>query len=136
MTAAPAEPRRRVALLGLAAAVIALGLLVHYLLAGDSASFAADALYAVLIALIVMVIAPRTRPTLVAGIAFVVCALIELAQLTGGPATLARAFPPAALVFGSGFAWGDLVAYTVGVLLVLAADILLLRDRRRRRRRS
>jgi len=125
MTSAAARPRRRLRVLTLAALVIAAGLGVHYLLGGELAGFLADALYAALIALLVMLLAPRTRPALVAGIAFVVCALIELAQLSGIPAALARAFPPSALVFGSGFAWGDLVAYALGVLAALAADILL-----------
>jgi hypothetical protein len=124
MTSAAARPRRRLPVLTLAAPVIAAGLLLHYLLRGDFGSFLADALYAVLIALLVMLLAPRTRPALVATIAFAVCALIEVAQLTGIPAALARAFPPSALAFGSGFAWGDLVAYAVGVLAALVADIL------------
>jgi len=124
MTSAAARPRRRLPVLALAALVIAAGLGVHYLLGGELAAFLADALYAVLIALLVMLVAPRTRPTLVAGIAFAVCALVELAQLSGIPAALARAFPPSALVLGSGFAWSDLVAYALGVLAVLAADIL------------
>ncbi|MET0991391.1 MAG: DUF2809 domain-containing protein [Lacisediminihabitans sp.] len=124
MTSAAARPRRRLPVLALAALVIAAGLGVHYLLGGELAAFLADALYAVLIALLVMLVAPRTRPALVAGIAFAVCALVELAQLSGIPAALARAFPPSALVLGSGFAWSDLVAYALGVLAVLAADIL------------
>jgi len=124
MTSAAARPRRRLPVLALAALVIAAGLGVHYLLGGELAAFLADALYAVLIALLVMLVAPRTRPALVAGIAFAVCALVELAQLSSIPAALARAFPPSALVLGSGFAWSDLVAYALGVLAVLAADIL------------
>jgi len=131
MTSAAARPRRRLPVLLAAALVTAAGLGVHYLLDGEPAALLADALYAVLIALLVMLIAPRLRPVSVAAIAFLVCALIELAQLTGIPAALARAVPPAALVFGSGFAWGDLVAYAVGGLAVLAADILLRRGIRR-----
>ena len=127
MTSASARPRRRLPVLLAAALVIALGLAVHYLLGGEPAAFLADALYAVLIALLVMLLAPRTRPAVVAGVAFAVCALIELAQLSGLPAALAQAVPPAALVFGSGFAWGDLVAYALGVLAVFGVDILLSR---------
>ncbi|WP_295018328.1 DUF2809 domain-containing protein, partial [uncultured Micrococcus sp.] len=51
-------------------------------------------------------------------------------QLTGVPAALGRAFPPARLVLGTGFLWSDLVLYGVGVAAVALVDAALRRRRR------
>lgn len=67
---------------------VAAGLVVHLALPGSiGTDIAGDALYAVLIYLLVVVLAPRLRPTSVAVIAGTVCVAIELFQLTGLPAS-------------------------------------------------
>ncbi|WP_167041181.1 DUF2809 domain-containing protein [Salinibacterium sp. ZJ454] len=112
--------------------VTAAGLLVHFTLAGAAADFTADALYAVLAYLVVALLAPRMPPAAVAGIAYGLCALIELGQLTGLPAALAVLFPPARLLLGTTFAPLDLLAYAVGVAGALLAEWLLLARRAHR----
>ncbi|WP_166874312.1 DUF2809 domain-containing protein [Salinibacterium sp. ZJ450] len=107
--------------------VTAAGLLVHFTLAGAAADFTADALYAVLAYLVVALLAPRMPPAALAGIAYGLCALIELGQLTGLPAALAVLFPPARLLLGTTFAPLDLLAYAVGVAGALLAERLLAR---------
>ena len=91
---------------------------------------AGDALYAVLIYVLVAFCTPRARVGTVAAAAFGICAGIELFQLTGVPAALGQAFPPARLVLGTGFLWSDLVLYGVGVAAVALVDAALRRRRR------
>ena len=114
--------RRRAWLLGCAAFVIATGLFVHMVGSGAAGDFTADALYAVLIYLLVALVLPRSSSVAVAGIALAFCVAIELFQLTGVPGVLSDAFPPARLVFGTTFAPVDLIAYAAGTGLALAAD--------------
>ena len=81
-----------------------------------------DALYAVLAFLLVAFAAPQARTAVLAAAALGVCATIELLQLTGVPAALGRAFPPARLVLGTGFLWSDLLLYLVGVAAAAGVD--------------
>lgn len=124
--------RRRAWLLGCAAGVIASGLLVHVICSGPAADFTADALYAVLISLLVAILLPRASSVTVAGIALAFCVAIELFQLTGVPGILSDAFPPARLVFGTTFAPVDLIAYALGTGVALAADAAVRRPRANR----
>ncbi|MGO2151585.1 MAG: DUF2809 domain-containing protein, partial [Microbacterium gubbeenense] len=102
---------RRVILGVLALVVIATGLGVHVLAPGSFATDAAgDVLYAVLIYLLAAIVVPRGAWA----IALAWCVGVELFQLTGLPAQWGS---PWTLVFGSGFAWTDLVFYSVGVAL-------------------
>ncbi len=110
--------RRRIRLALAAVVVVVTGLLLHRAGAG----FAADALYTVLIYLLVALIVPRARVTVPAVTAFGFSAAVELWQLTGVPARLADAVPVSALVLGTGFQWPDLVAYAVGAGVAAAAD--------------
>lgn len=119
--------RRRAALAVAAVAVVLTGLTVHALAAGWVGGLAGDALYAVLIVLLVALVAPRAPSALVGGVAFAVCAAIELLQLTGVPAQLSAAIPGAELVLGSTFQATDLIAYGVGAALAVAADLLIRR---------
>ncbi|QYM63218.1 DUF2809 domain-containing protein [Microbacterium sp. Se5.02b] len=82
--------RRRIVLLVLAAVTVAAGLIVHRTVTGVPGDIAGDALYAVLISLLVALVAPRAHPAAVAVIAFAVCAAVELLQLTGLPASWRR----------------------------------------------
>lgn len=122
--------RRRPALLVAGILTIAAGLLVHFTMTDAVGQLAADALYAVLVYLVVAFAFPAVRRNFVAAIAFAACALIELFQLTDVPLLLAEAFPPARLVLGTTFAPLDLVAYAVGVAVACIVDVLAQRPRR------
>lgn len=99
-----------------AAGLVALGLLVSRL-DGPLADKVGDVLYAALVYALLVVVAPRARRWAVAAVAFGVCALVELAQLTGIPAAAVAAVPAARYVLGTTFVALDLVAYAVGVAL-------------------
>lgn len=116
---------RRALLIFVALDVIVFGLLVHYLLSGAFANFLADALYAVMIYLLIAVIWPKAKHLLVAACALGFSAGVELFQLTPLPAQLSEAFPPARLVLGTTFSAIDLLAYAVGVVVVLAVDFVI-----------
>lgn len=115
--------RRRLIAAGLAAATVVAGLAVRFALRGGAASdIAGDALYAVLVYLIVVFLAPRARPAAVAAVAGSLCVAIELFQLTGLPVAWAATFPPIALVLGSGFDARDIVVYLVAVAAAAFID--------------
>ncbi|QNA93043.1 DUF2809 domain-containing protein [Microbacterium sp. Se63.02b] len=114
--------RRRIVLLVLAAVTVAAGLIVHRTVTGVPGDIAGDALYAVLISLLVALVAPRAHPAAVAVIAFAVCAAVELLQLTGLPRELASVFLPTTLVLGSGFDARDIVVYAVAVAATALTD--------------
>lgn len=122
----PQRHRTRRAVLGLAAvATVTLGLGVRTLFDGAWTGPAGDALYAVLIYLLVAIAIPRKFRILVAAGALTACVLIELLQLTGLPSALGAAWPPVRLVLGTTFGTADLIAYTAGCVLAYAADRLL-----------
>ncbi|MFG2534123.1 DUF2809 domain-containing protein [Streptomyces sp. NPDC048511] len=87
---------------------------------GDMAKYAGDALYTVLIHTLVVLLAPRVRPLTAAGVALAFSWAVELAQLTGVPADLARHSTVARLVLGSTFNAPDLLWYAVGAALAWA----------------
>lgn len=78
---------------------------------------AGDAVYAAFVYTLLVVVAPRARPSILAAVAFGICAAVELAQLTGVPARVVDAVPAARYALGTTFAAVDLVAYAVGVAL-------------------
>lgn len=83
-------------------------------------AYVGDGLYAVLVALLLGFVFPRGRTALPA---LLLCFAIELSQAFHPPWLDAlRARRAVALVLGRGFVWSDLVAYTVGVGLVAAAE--------------
>lgn len=122
MAIAKAPLSRRAALIVAAVGVVILGLALHYLSLGGPAGLAADALYTVLVYLVLAAIAPRTPRHWLALAAFGFSAAVEFSQLTGIPAQLAESFPPSRLVFGTTFSGWDLAAYAVGAATVWAAD--------------
>lgn len=122
-------PSRRTVLFLAGVCTVILGLAVHFLVAGDFASLVADALYTVLVYLVLAFLFPKAGRHWVALAAFAVSALIELAQLTGIPAQLAVSFPPSRLIFGTTFSAPDLLAYAAGALAVWAVDVLVSRRR-------
>lgn len=113
---------RRLVLLVCAIVVIATGLGVHTWVKGDVGGFVGDALYAVLVFVLVSLVVPRAHLLLTAGVSLTFCWGIELLQLTGIPAVLSRTVPGAALVLGSTFQPMDLLAYAVGVGAAAGVD--------------
>lgn len=118
---------RRPALLISAAGVTALGLGLHFLAVGELANWITDALYTVLVYLVLALLLPGAKRHWIAASAFAASALIELAQLSNIPAQLAVTFPPSRLIFGTTFSATDLLAYAVGALAVYGADTLISR---------
>ena len=90
------------------------GLSVSHFWHGSVPGLVGDALYAVMVFLLVALAAPRTRAVAVGGIAFGLCVIIELAQLTGVSAAVVQAWWPARYLLGTTFQSLDLVAYAVG----------------------
>lgn len=80
-----------------------------------------DACYAAMIVVALAFARPTCARVQLALFAFAIGASIECFQLTGLPAEWARALRPLALVFGTTFAWADLVAQAVGVGAATAA---------------
>ena len=119
--------------MAVAVAVLVAGLLVHRYGSGEIGDIAGDALYAVLVYLLFAVLLARSSRTLPAALAIIFCTAIEFLQLTDLPRTLALAFPPSALVLGSGFAQRDLLVYPASILLALLVDAALSRGARRQR---
>ena len=126
---------RRVALAFGAAAVVAAGLWARTGLAGAAGDAAGGILYAVLLYLLLAFVAPRARCRTIAAAAVVLCAGIELFQLTPWPARWADLWPPLRLVFGATFNVWDLPAYAAGGFAAGIADHLLLRRVSASRRR-
>lgn len=111
---------RRPRLVAAAAAVVLAGLLVTQVARGPAA--VGDGLYAVLIYLLVALVAPRRRARVVAAVAFMACAVVEFAQLTGVSATIVEAMAPLRYVLGTTFQATSLVSYAVGAALAAAVD--------------
>lgn len=114
-----AASRRRVRLVALAAAVgcLVLGLALQLVDRTPAVDVLGGLLYAALIGALALLVAPGLPPWAVAAIAFGLSAAIELLQLTGLPATIVAAVPPARLVLGSSFDPWDLAAYVGGAAL-------------------
>jgi hypothetical protein len=108
---------RRTAPAVAAVVTVAAGLSVRSVLGGDLAKYAGDALYALLIFWLVLVVAPRTRVWVAAVVAFGVSVAVELFQLTGVPAELGAQSALARLVLGTTFNAPDLPFYAVGAAL-------------------
>lgn len=106
--------RRRAAPAAAAVVTVVAGLSVRAVLGGDLAKYAGDALYALLIFWLVLVVAPRTRGWVAAAVACGVSVAVELFQLTGIPAELGAHSTLARLVLGTTFNAPDLPFYAVG----------------------
>ncbi|MFB6892376.1 DUF2809 domain-containing protein [Kitasatospora sp. NPDC056327] len=112
------DPRGRAAVRGTAAAAavltVAAGLGVRAAGGGDTAKYAGDALYTVLLYALAVLVAPRLRPLAAAAWAAGPSWAVELFQLTGVPDDLARRSTLARLVLGSTFNPPDLFWYLAG----------------------
>jgi uncharacterized membrane protein YdbT with pleckstrin-like domain len=106
--------RRRRMLAAVAGLIMVTGLLVHFTLVSAAGNFVADALYAVMLFVVLSFVFVRASGWRIALAAFLICLAIELFQLTGVPSSLAEVFPPVRLLLGTTFAAIDLVAYFVG----------------------
>ena len=122
-----AVPRSRGPLLAALALTLVAGVATTRLpaSAGPLGDAAGDGLYAVAVWLVLALLAPRTRTLVLTSTTFGLCALVELAQLTGGPAAVVDAFPPARYLLGTTFVATDLLAYAVGSLAATALDLRL-----------
>ena len=127
----PSVRARRRGLLVSSVLVIAAGLVTHFVGSGPTADFAGDALYAVMIYLVIAIAFPRAAFWIVGATALALCTLIECFQLTGLPALWAQSFWPVRLVLGVGFDVRDLVAYAVGAGAAPLVDLALSRRRAR-----
>ena len=128
----PRARRRRLLTAVAAAATVALGVVAKLAVPGLTGDLLGSALYTVLLALLLALVAPRlVAPRLAApvaaGAATAASVGIELLQLTGLPAAAADAFPPVAWVLGSTFVATDLLGYLAGGV----AGLVLLRVLRR-----
>jgi hypothetical protein len=83
-----------------------------------------DALYAVLVLLLVALAVPRWSRAGQAGAALAACWAVELAQATGGPAVAVAAWPPLRYLLGTTFVATDLLWYALGVLLAWSVTVL------------
>ncbi|MGW1815818.1 ribosomal maturation YjgA family protein [Streptomyces sp. NPDC002125] len=125
--AVPPASAVRAAALAAAVVTVAAGLGVRAAAGGEAAKYAGDALYTVLIHTLVVLLAPRVRPPAAAGVALAVSWVVELLQLTGVPADLARRSMVARLVLGSTFNAPDLLWYAGGAALAWAVHRRLVR---------
>ncbi|HEY0187903.1 MAG TPA: DUF2809 domain-containing protein [Cellulomonas sp.] len=99
------------------ALVTAAGLAVARWGSGAAADALGDALYAVLVLVVVRFAVPGRSRAVQGGVALAICALVELAQLSGVPAAVVAAVPQSRYLLGTTFVATDLLAYAVGVLM-------------------
>ncbi|MFE2378439.1 DUF2809 domain-containing protein [Streptomyces sp. NPDC059398] len=99
---------------GAAVVTVAAWLGVRALAGGVFAKYAGDALYTVLVFLVVLIIAPRLRAAPAAAIALAFSWAVEFLQIAGVPAVLRP-------VLGATFNAPDLFWYAVGAALCWAA---------------
>lgn len=142
----PATSLKRALLLGAAILTIVAGLTVHWSVSATWANPVTNALYTVLVALLIAFAAPRLPLWQVAIGAFGFSAIVEFFQATGVPAALADQWAPSALLLGTTFVPTDFISYALGAaafLMVSLAASLLIRwiragilDRREQDRRS
>lgn len=87
-----------------------------------------DMLYAIMSYWLFRVIIPQKSRNYAFALAILFCFSIEFLQLLQSPFwTTLRSNPYLRLVFGQGFLWSDLVAYTIGAVLAQQIDRLFIR---------
>lgn len=89
-----------------------------------------DALYAVLVYLLLRALQPGRRLPITALVALALMAAIESFQLTDIPDIMAHSgnviLKLVAIALGTGFHWHDMLAYAIGIMSAMLADIFLL----------
>lgn len=116
------RPWRTTAIVG--GLVVAAGLATARYGTGPLGDALGDALYAVLVLLLVALALPRLSRPAQAGLALAVCWTVEAAQATGGPAAAVAAWPPLRYLLGTTFVATDLLWYAVGVLVASSVTVL------------
>jgi hypothetical protein len=106
---------------------IATGLGARAWLAGLPAKVAGDALYTVLLYVLVVLVRPAVRPVHAFAIALGVSVAVELAQLTPYPAWLSSKHVLLRLVFGTTFGFVDIAGYVLGAVGAVAVHGVLRR---------
>ena len=84
----------------------------------------ADAAYAAAVFLLLLLVFPRRHPRFLAPAALLFCVAIEFFKLTGLPAHWASS-PVSRIVFGTTFAWQNMITYAAAIALIFAVDRLL-----------
>ncbi|MEU6387961.1 DUF2809 domain-containing protein [Streptomyces sp. NPDC046939] len=92
---------------GVAVVTVAAGLGIRAWTGGPFAKYAGDALYTVLVCAVVIMVAPRLRPVVVAGVGLGFSWAVELSQIVGIPEVLRP-------LLGATFNAPDLFWYVVG----------------------
>jgi hypothetical protein len=111
---------------------VAAGLGSRRWLDGLPAKVAGDALYTVLIYVLVLVVRPDARLSRAFAVALGVSFAVEFAQLTPYPAWLSSKHVILRLIFGTTFGFVDLAGYVVGAVSVVALHLLVRRGARAR----
>ena len=121
--------RSRLGYAAAAIAVIAIGLFSrsgHTGLPRFWTKYSGDALWALLIFVLVALILHRRSTIVVAAIAFAYSCATEFSQLYHSPwIDAARRTTLGHLVLGDTFAWADMIAYLVGVVFGVMAEVAL-----------
>lgn len=99
---------------------VAAGLGSRALLGGLPAKIAGDALYTVLIYVLVVWVRPAVRLSRAFAIALGVSFAVEIAQLTPYPAWLSSKHVLLRLIFGTTFGFVDLLGYVIGAVGAVA----------------
>ena len=118
--------RSRWVLVGTGAGLIAAGLMLRGI-PGVFGDLAGGVLYAALVFVLIAVLFPAASGVRIGSAAFLLCAAVELLQLTGLPLAIAGVVPPLRLVLGTTFVATDLVAYAIGAACSTGVDLLLRR---------
>lgn len=100
------------------------GLGVRAFVGEPYAKDAGDALYTVMVWALVLLVAPRVRSVVAAGIALGISWAVEFSQLSPVPAELSRQSELARLALGSTFVATDLLWYVAGAGAVYLAQSL------------
>ena len=91
-------------------------------------TYLGDALWAVMIYLFTAVLLHDRKPLQIALVSLLFCYLIEISQLYHAPWIDAiRNTRLGGLVLGFAFLWTDIIAYTIGVGVMLAVESLFIR---------
>jgi hypothetical protein len=86
-------------------------------------TYLGDALWAVMIYLFAALLLNNRKPSLIALLSLSFCYLIEISQLYHAPWIDAiRNTRLGGLVLGFGFLWTDIIAYTMGIGVILAIE--------------
>src|SRR3954454_5788466 len=123
--------RRRGYIAGAVVVIVAVGLASRkwpWLLPAWLGKYPGDALWAAVGYLVVAFLAPSSRLTRVATYALAIAYLDELSQLYQAPwINHIRETTLGHLLLGSVFSWLDVLAYTVGIVLCGAVELVLLK---------